>query len=244
MKLLKYTQVTNYSSYSDKIVIKELKGSTIYHELKKQYVENDLKCVLSTQVSGWWKFRKRWLLVVDCDSMENKEKALSELRILGIGYKVWESDPGRYWIITNYIGKFKSCIRIMNAIPGHCIDFKNFCKFRRAFLLRAFPKAGYKPCIIPMSQFYEPWISIGSGNSMQGHGSYHVKAKLWYKMFSKWWESPAVGWILNEQRALIEAAKKEQERLEELKEKEKREEELRKIKERVKPKRALRISYE
>lgn len=220
MKLRKYSQFIKYGSYSDKLVAKELKGSTIYYELKKQYVENDLKCVLSTQVSGWWKFR-RWLLVIDCDSMKNKEKALSELRILGIGYKVWESDPGRYWIITNYIGKFKSCINIMNAIPGHCADFKKFCDSRSAFLLRTFPKAGFKPHYEHLD-FYD----------------FYGKAKLWYKC--EWWESPVVIWILDEQRVLIEAAKKEQEGLEELK----REEELRKIKEKVKPKRALRISYE
>jgi len=241
MKLLKYTQVVKYGSYSDKLIVKELKGSNIYHELKKQYIENDLKCVLSTQVSGWWKFRRRWLLVVDCDSMENKEKALSELRILKIGYKVWESNPGRYWIITNYIGKFKSCINIMNAIPGHCVDFKKFCDSRSAFLLRAFPKAGFKP------HLYEPWVisTYLMKQNLDSYCSYYGEAKLWYKMFCEWWENyPAVRWILDEQRALIEAAKKEQEGLEELKEKEKREEELRKIKEKVKPKRALRISYE
>lgn len=222
-----YTQSVKYGTYSQKDVLKRLSGAGIHFVLKKQYLtpEQNLKCVVSTQISGWWKFRKRWLLVLDCDSHENKEKATEELRLLSIKYKVFMSSPNHYWVVTNYIGSFKNCLNFMQSIPGVDREFIGFCSKYKGICLRAFPKDGYRP------------------NLSSNWDSFHGKASLWAEAFLKYWGgSPIVNWLISRQREVISNAKKEAEKLLELKRIE--EEELRKKKEeelKNKPKRSLRL---
>jgi hypothetical protein len=224
-----YTQTIKYGTYSQKDVLKELTVSSVYIELKKQYLttEQNLKCVISTQVSGWWKFRRRWILVLDCDSFSDKEKAVEELRLLSIKYKVFLSSPNKYWIVTNHIGSLRSCINFMQCIPGVDREFVACCEKFERVIIRAFPKAGYRP------------------NLVTNYDTFDGKANLWVNLFKSYWGgSPIVNWLINRQRDVIDLAKKETEAQlalmkakEEEEEKRKKEEESRNNK----PRRNLRI---
>lgn len=231
MKLRKYRQDISYGAYSAKDILKEVPEDQVGTALKNQYLGNKLGIVLSSQVSGWWIFRKKWLLVLDCDSLVDKEKTLDELCLLGIKFKVIQSSPLHYWVVTNYIGSFKKCMLIMSAIPGVDKNFIEFCDKYEKIVLRVFPKEGYRP------------------NTAQDFDSFSGRAKLWGELLQRWWGGESSGkgivnWLITKQRGEIKKKEEEARILKTLEEEyakaKLKEEERRKSKAR----RILRIEYE
>ena len=55
-------------------------------------------------------FTKKHILAYDCDSKLDLDKSFLCLESLGLKCIVIESSPGRYWVITNFIGSFKEVI--------------------------------------------------------------------------------------------------------------------------------------
>lgn len=224
MKLRKYIQATKYGGYSSnrQILAKVKNDEQFIHILKQKYLGGVLDGVISTEVKGWWLFKK-WILVVDCDDSVNKNLALGELIDSKIGYRVVESSTNRFWIITDFVGSFHECMSLLETIPGCDVEYRSFCNHFGKIFLRAFPKNGFYPSVVG------------------GSNKFGALANRWFELFKMWWTSSIVTWIVSKQREEIRAVEEkiQYERLL----KQQQEEEVKKIKEQKKF-RSLRIDRE
>jgi len=188
MKLRYYIPIEKSSGYSTRNVLKRFNREDFSHELKSAFNGNrELHGYISTQVWGFL-FWKRWVLVLDCDSSVDRDKAIEEVRSMELKYDTMESSPGKFWIIVNYTGSLKKCINLMQAIPGVDRNFIRKCEYDRKIVLRAFPKDGFIPRTT--SQYLSEWGSAGD----------------WFHNFKTWWESGTIEWLANHQRVEIQTA--------------------------------------
>lgn len=92
---------------------------------------------------------KRWLsknnihiMVLDCDGENEMLAACHWLKTEAkISYDLIQSSPGRYWVVTNYIGMWREIWEALRYIPGVCNAYRNeYCRKYKRMCLRAFPK--------------------------------------------------------------------------------------------------------
>jgi hypothetical protein len=191
MKLHYYIPVEKSSGYTTRNVLKRFNRENFSHELKADFNGNhQLQGYISTQVFRFL-FWTKWVVVLDCDNVIDRDRAVEEIRSMDLKYDVMESSPGKFWVIVNYIGSFKKCIRFMETIPGVDRDFIRKCQWDKKIVLRAFPKNGFVPSIIALrSECY-------------GY------AGDWFYDFKTWWDhSGTVEWLANHQREMIETQRR------------------------------------
>jgi hypothetical protein len=187
MKLRYYIPVEKSSGYSTRNVLKRFNREDFSHRLKADFNGNQqLQGYISTQVWGFL-FWKRWVLVLDCDSIIDRDRAIEEIRSMDLKYDVMESSPEKFWIIVNYTGSFRKCINLMCEIPGVDTNFISKCERDRKIVLRAFPKNGYVP-----------------GTINDPYSECHGRVKDWFYSFRNWWRSGTVEWLANHQRVEIQ----------------------------------------
>lgn len=89
----------------------------------------------------WFWHARRHILVMDCDSVSTMAAACHWLKTEEhIIYETIQSTPGRFWIVTNFIGTWKEVWGILRYIPGVCGDYKVFAREYKRLCIRAFPK--------------------------------------------------------------------------------------------------------
>jgi hypothetical protein len=175
--------MTKPDGYSEKTFLKRVPKETLSMQMKHDFNFNHplQGFYISTQVFGFL-FWKKWVVALDCDSSEDRDRAIEELDSLEFKYDVIESSPYKFWIIVDYVGSFKKCINLMSAIPGVHTDFINKCAWEKKIVLRAFPKNGFIPRHVA-----SPRIEC------------HGKAGDWFYEFKKWWDqSGIVGWLAHQ----------------------------------------------
>jgi hypothetical protein len=131
-------------------------------------------------------FRK-WILALDCDSPEARSQAQEDLESRTTGYVTFESSPGHYWIIVDYVGSLKKCLWKMGTIPGVDPQYKTYCKNMKGIFLRSWTKAGVTP------------FRLGSSV----YSSRRRKVDDWCRLFYDWFEQPTILWIEQQQRAKL-----------------------------------------
>ena len=189
MKLKYYIPVEKSSGYSTRQVLKRFNKENFSHRLKADFNGNQLQGYISTQVFRFL-FWTRWVLVLDCDSVIDRDKVVEEIRSMDLKYDIMESSPGRFWVIVNYTGSFRKCINLMEAIPGVDREFIHKCKLDGKIVLRAFPKNGFIPRKVN-----------------QTFSECHGSAGEWFHLFERWWcHSGTVEWLANHQRVESESA--------------------------------------
>lgn len=226
---LKYYISLTKSGYTDNTVLKRFKKEKFSQQLKsdfnrtmnapQEYKENQLRGYISTQVPGFL-FWKKWIVGLDCDSQEDRVKAVEEIRSFDLKYEIIESSPGKFWIIVDYTGSLKKCINFMKSIPGVDTQFINKCERDKRIILRAFPKNGFIP------HFENPVPSLD-----------HYSCTSWFYDFKKWWNcGGTVEWLASHQRVLVEERIKEEKEIakemKELEEKQRSERELKRSRKR------------
>jgi len=96
-----------------------------------------------------WSWRRRHLMVLDCDSFADMAAACNWLKTEehSVEYEVIESTPGRFWVVTDFVGTWKQIWGVFNHIPGVCTAFRdNYARKYKRLCIRAFPKlVGGKP---------------------------------------------------------------------------------------------------
>lgn len=201
-------QVTKSSGYGYHHVLKHFRYDEIGQRLKIDYNAStwdkrisgeNLRAYISTKVG----FRK-WVLVLDCDTPENKDKAIEEIRSMDLKYDVMESSLQRFWIIVDYIETFKKSIELMKTIPGIDLEFVNHCAYNKKIVLRAFPKNGF----IPRRDGSNRMI-VGTNVPLNSQltGWNFSLAMQWALEFRRYWNGGIVEWLTTQQRKEIEANK-------------------------------------
>lgn len=105
----------------------------------------------------------KYLIVLDCDSIEDKDRSIDYLKYKKIRHFIIESSPGKFWIIGDKLASAKN--HAAELIKLDSLD-KNYviCSGKRdTFVLRAFPKPGFTPKFDDTSMFrgkgyFEKWI--------------------------------------------------------------------------------------
>lgn len=219
MKLKLYMKKVRYSGYGDQLkYIKNIKNEALFLSLlKDQYLsweftistvtgmftipvfaipshmEGSMRGVISSKIG----FRK-WVMVLDCDSINNRDEAIIELQDNGIRYRIIESSPNKFWIITNFVGTVKNCCDKMGTIPGVDREYLASCRNQKLIAVRAFPKAGFVPVEVfgLSSRMNEVAISI-------------ISPSGWLDFFNKlvsWFSKPDFMWLVNKQNSLLNRA--------------------------------------
>ena len=105
-----------------------------------------ISTVIEDSLFPW---KRKHLLVLDCDSEDGMVAACHWLRTEeNIKYELIESTPGKFWVVTDFIGTWKHVWRVFDQIPGVCEEFRNkYAKKYKRICVRAFPKLiNGKPC--------------------------------------------------------------------------------------------------
>jgi len=111
-----------------------------------------------------------YLLVADCDSITACQNTSAKLTKLNILHYVIESSPGHYWIIGDYINTKANIQFLLEEIPG--VDTEYVRVIPHGIVLRAFPKAGFKPTFINLDKL------TGSKTFVN-----------WIKSFKEYWDT-------------------------------------------------------
>ncbi len=186
-----YRQHTKQTYGGSNQFFKRYKKMDMVQELKSDYNnERELDGWVTTQIGGFW-FWKRWMLALDCDSMEQRDRAMEELRSLNnMRFKVIESSQGRFWILVSYEASFKKCMRLMESLPGVDQKFKDHCRYHGKIFLRAFPKNGFVP----------RFLNIGNDQTLP-YRSFGHRMNMWFDEFREWMTQGGVcEWLVRHQQ--------------------------------------------
>ena len=143
-------------------------------------------------------FREKHLMVFDCDSPQNLNLALGCLRrdnydnARDTRCAVYESTPDRFWIITNFIGKFKEIIKKVLLIEGVDQDWLKMCEKQGRLLLRAFPKNAILPRRLSSQNLPSRLSLVSSPASTQKGRDQSQIAWNWIVAFDNYWNKPQV----------------------------------------------------
>jgi len=113
-----------------------------------------------------------YLMVLDCDTKENKNKAVDYLKKNKTEHFIIQSSPESYWIICNVIDSIPNIITLMRKIPGVDERYINCSERDGVMVLRGFPKPGLVPQFGDTSKLTE--------DTMFNH---------WILNFKAYWES-------------------------------------------------------
>jgi len=125
-KLYFMKQKEKSDGYSTNIVYRKQKWDKfstdmLYDSLTRPSIGDShppMKQYLSTKVNiGVFK-RSKHLMVLDCDSFDDMVMATDYLFGREISHVVVESSPGKYWVLTDMVGKFKDLYNCIRVIPG------------------------------------------------------------------------------------------------------------------------------
>ncbi len=215
-----YRQHTKHTYGGSHQVFRQYKKLDMVQRLKSDYNNGrDLDGWVTTQIGGFW-FFKRWMLALDCDSVEQRDRAIEELRSLNnMRFKVIESSQDRFWIIVNFEASFKKCMQLMDSIPGVDQQYKDHCSLHKKIFLRAFPKNGFVP----------RFLSIGYNNNTVPYVSLKWRINTWYEEFREWMTQGGVcEWLVLHQQHDIqvrrEASQRQLEAMQMMEERKKEEE--------------------
>lgn len=116
----------------------------------------------------------RQVLLLDCDSIPDYNAASYWLRKDNIKFCSIESNPGKYWIITDQCGDAKQIISWIKRIPGVDKKYTKIAEKKQTLWLRASPKNSYLPNFLDLEtldDFKNPL------------------AVEWTREFYDWWSS-------------------------------------------------------
>jgi len=85
------------------------------------------------------------ILAYDCDTFEDMVRATTDLFRKNMCHTVFESSPGRFWVITGMVGVFKDLYKTMELAAGVDREYVRHTRINKRFFLRAYPKNGYIP---------------------------------------------------------------------------------------------------
>lgn len=95
--------------------------------------------LVTTDIGRWP--RKQCVLVLDCDNQENLLAATHWIKTeLGLGYAPINSSPGRFWVVTDYVGPVRKAVEMLLQIPGVDEKFTTFVSLTHRFWLRCHPR--------------------------------------------------------------------------------------------------------
>ena len=180
--------------YSTSIIYKRQKWETYCRDLLSDSLESlslapggehHMKQYVCTKVHGGFLRRCKHVLTLDCDSYRDMRLATGYLFTERISHTVIESSPGKYWVVTDKVGRFKELHNFMSTIPGVDREYVSFAYSRKAFNLRAFPRRGYIPRRVG-NWDHGRESTLGS----QGYQSEkHLKYTQWINEFMMYWGS-------------------------------------------------------
>ncbi len=96
------------------------------------------------------------IMVLGCDGTDEMLGAVAMLIKDNIGYATIQSSPSHYWIITDYIAKFKSVIAKMRSIPGVDLNYIQFAEQHATLYLRAIALPNRVPIFPDTSKLTNP----------------------------------------------------------------------------------------
>jgi len=160
-------------SYTPKTKYRSLPYKKYIHRLKKQSVRNaesftvrpfkKYAYVTSRVKRGPLPGFDKYLMILDTDGEEDKNKAVAWLDKKGIRSFLINSSPSKYWIICDKIDTVANLTHMMDEIPGVDGRFTDCCRGQGVLVYRGFPKPGFIPRFDDISEFtgmglFEKWV--------------------------------------------------------------------------------------
>jgi len=115
--------------------------------------------------------------MIDCDTEEQYEAAISELERFKINYVAYRSSVDKCWIFCDKLSEFDEAIDFLLAMPGDG-RYPFIGKQRGILVVRAIPKIVFMP------------------HRFNTRGKISVELSCWLKCFDQHWKSEAVSFIL------------------------------------------------
>lgn len=167
-----YTESENYFSYSTHSKYRRRSFQSLMTSLR---MHKTCAAFVSTAVYRRF-FMQQYIMVLDCDSIEESICAIHCLKtIYHIDYCTIQSSPGKFWIVTDYIGSAKNIVNLMRQIPGVDEKFVDKCYDQGMVTLRAMPKSD----IYPEIPIFPDQIELSSP---------HIRR--WVNELKAYWENP------------------------------------------------------
>jgi len=162
------------SSYGDvNTKYKALPYKKYIHRLKKQIIRNPKTFIekpfekyayITSRVKrAPMKMWDKYLMILDTDGIEEKDKAVAWLNKKEIRHFLIQSSPNKFWIICDKIDTVDNLTHMMDEIPGVDTRFTDCSREQGALVYRGFPKPGFIPQFDDISKFtgmglFEKWI--------------------------------------------------------------------------------------
>ncbi len=115
--------------------------------------------------------------MIDCDTEEQYQAAISELERLKISYVAFRSSPNKCWIFCDKLDQFENTIDFLLAMPGDG-RYPYIGKQRGCLVVRAVPRIVFVP------------------HQFKIEGEISLELDCWLKCFNQHWESESVNFIL------------------------------------------------
>jgi hypothetical protein len=162
------------ANYSTKRVHKSITYKKYIHDLKKEVIKNPQSFIEApfqryayvtgkVKSGGMISSLDKYLLLLDCDSIKDRDSAVAFLDKKKIRSFQIQSSPGKYWVVGDKVDTVKNNTYLMEEIPGVDQRFTSCSKTQGILLYRGFPKPGFIPQFDDTSEFkgmgcFEKWI--------------------------------------------------------------------------------------